>query len=77
MQYWDRLNKIAVTGLPSSFSSILKRPQDDVQHRWQSMLCKTTENLLETSPKNPAKNILTRKSNSKIHLETQLEILTR
>ena len=28
MQYWDRLNKIARTDLPSSFSSILKRPQD-------------------------------------------------
>lgn len=31
----------------------VKRPQDDIQQRWQSMLCKTTENLLETPPKSP------------------------
>jgi len=53
-----------------------------VQHkktlrRWQSTLCKTTENLLETPPKNPAKKILTWKSNSKIQLEVQLKILSR
>lgn len=76
MQNWDRVNNIALTDLQSSFSSILKRRRSDVQHHWQSRLCKTTENLLEippTPPKKTAKKIPPKNPNSEI----QLEILTR
>ena len=40
-----------------------------MQHRWQSTLCKTTDNVLETARQ--------KYPNSKIQLEIQLEILTR
>ena len=40
-----------------------------MQHRWQSTLCKTIDNVLETARQ--------KYPNSKIQLEIQLEILPR
>ena len=37
-----------------------------MQQWWQSTLCKTTENLLETPPKKPTKKIPPKNPNSKI-----------